>query len=139
MNDWTKGKAMETNSPDESLGMEAASKQSQQDATNSAMEALMMAVQRYGAEQGRFANIPSTFEDALLTRLEALTAQLAPLRQLSPTIEEPSEAVVAQLAALRRDMARLDFSGAKRLDPGTRPCTNPFTGATVAPIVAQSA
>lgn len=114
--------------PEEPIGGDVARTQSQQDA-NSAMEAFMLAIQRFGAGQARFADLPSTFEDALLSRLEALTAQLAPLKGLSPAVDPPSREVALELKELRMSMERPDWSHAKRLDPGCPPYTNPFTGA----------
>jgi len=129
---------MDITPPEEPFDGDATRKQTPQDATNSAMETFMMALQRYGAEQGRFANIPSNFEEALLTQLETLTAQLAPLRDLSPRLEGPREAVVAELMAIRDNLARPDWNNAKRLDPGARPNTNPFAGGAVSPGLPQS-
>ena len=114
--------------PEEPSDGDVARTPSQQDA-NSAMEAFMTALQRFGAGQARFADLPSTFEDALLCRLEALTAQLAPLQGLSPAVDLPSREVVLELEAIHISMARPNWNGAKRLDPGSPPCTNPFTGA----------
>lgn len=72
----------------------------------------------------------SFFEEALLEKLQTLTEQLAPLRELQPHLEPLPDTVVAQLKSLRDALARPDWSNATRLEPQQPPRRTAFaTGA----------
>lgn len=58
----------------------------------------------------------SCFEDALLDKLQTLTEQLAPLRELQAQLAPLEPRVVSELAALRAALARPDWSHATRLE-----------------------
>lgn len=82
---------------------------------NRLLQMLIQAAER-GEMRGPVRTDATTiFEEALLKRLETLTEQLAPLRELKPQLQPLPEDVVAQLRTIRLALARPDWAGAGRL------------------------
>lgn len=91
------------------------------DAANRILQMLISAAERHDQRPPFFAAPSSAFEEALLKRLETLTAQLAPLRELSPQLAPLPEGVPAQLRAIRASLARPNWNNATRLAPEEPP------------------
>lgn len=110
---------MSTTIPGESHGGDGGT--GANETANRLLQMLMQAAERGDTRGARIGEASSTFEEALLKRLETLTAQLAPLRELSPQLAPLPDKVAAMLADIRRSLERPDWSNATRLEPGDLP------------------
>jgi hypothetical protein len=97
---------------------------------NRLLQMLIQAAERNEMRGAMRTDTSTIFEEALLKRLESLTEQLAPLRELKPQLEAPPANVVAELRAIRQALERPNWANAGRLF-GTPDATprDVFTGA----------